>query len=190
MHAFTAANQTRIETPPPFEWGAAGITMMANDTKRLLALKRSFFWPDCKSGGVWCNAGGGREHYKDRTPLCTALRETEEEIRNFRREMIIGEPELAFVYHGRSGANPRPFYNYIAMVREEFMPELDLSENTEARWLREEEWPQPMHYGMEAFFKDSHVRDLLATKRVCPRAHLSAPRDALFGGYNAFSPAA
>jgi len=174
--AFDTASSVGHVPKQQTDWGAAGITLLAKDTGRLLALKRSFFWPQCKSGGTWCNAGGSRDK-EDTCPLETALRETGEEILNFNAG-ILQTIHLAFIYCGRSGTR-KPFHNFIGIIEEEFTPVLDHRENTESRWLHAQDWPRPLHFGMIAFFEDPGVQKKLqapftsvlssAASRSCPR---------------------
>lgn len=180
MLDFAHATRT-LRSPSASNWNAAGLTLMAADTGKLLALRRSNFWQCCKSGGTWCNAGGGRD-VKDASPLDTALRETIEEIVNFDPGMLEGEPELAFAYHGWMRPRQHPFLNFIGVVRREFTPQLDLEENDHFQWVKPQEWPEPMHYGMKAFFADPYVQSRLSPSRSwrqSPAAIIAQPRGAL-----------
>ena len=168
MLAFTDAATALKTVKPPTIWDAAGITLLSIRTGRLLALKRSTYYPDCPTNGQWCNAGGGRDD-NDSSPLHTALRETGEEITNFDPNILIGEPRLAFIFAPIGGTR---FFNHIGLIEDEFTPKLDLTENTDARWVKPDEWPHQIHHGMHAFLNNKRVRHTIS---VCTGMKTQSP---------------
>jgi 8-oxo-dGTP pyrophosphatase MutT (NUDIX family) len=147
------------ETPDKY-WGseAAGCIFIAKDTGRLLFAHRSGkieYEPN-----TWAGWGGKIDN--DETPAQAVEREVEEET-GFSGEYKINhiwtysDPETGFNY-----------YNYIVIVPHEFTPQLNW-ENDRSKWVEYGEWPQPLHYGLEALFtnagqKIKQIVDLIKQK--------------------------
>jgi 8-oxo-dGTP pyrophosphatase MutT (NUDIX family) len=121
----------------------AGAVFYCPATGRFLLVKRSDRGDD---PGTWCCLGGGVDD-DDPSFEHTVLREAQEEAG------FSGECDLHFMY-----VCEQPdfsFYNYCAVVPEEFKPRLN-DEHTEYQWVAREDFPEPMHEGfMEALNSDS-----------------------------------
>ena len=53
----------------------------------------------------------------------------------------------------RSVSRSFRYYNFLAIVPEEFEPDLNW-ENDAARWVEFGDWPAPMHFGLKALLND------------------------------------
>lgn len=118
---------------------AAGILPIAQDTKKILVVKRAEGSPE---PGTWCGVGGKVEE-SDKNLKETALREFKEEVG------YKGKMRLKKVYTYKN--DDLEFTNYIGLIPTEFTPKLDTSENTEYKWLtlfELKELPNK-HYGLE-----------------------------------------
>lgn len=124
-------------------WGdeAAGCIFIAKDSGRILLAHRSGrvdFEPN-----TWAGWGGKIDNEED--PAQAVEREVEEETGfsgNYKINHIwtYSDPETGFNY-----------YNYIIVVPHEFTPKLNW-ENDRSKWVEYGEWPEPLHYGLEALF--------------------------------------
>jgi len=93
---------------------------------------------------MWATWGGNME--PGESPKQTVLREVEEEtgftgIRKLIPLMLYRDKH--FAYH-----------NFLALVDNEFSPDLDLYETSSYLWLNWGEWPKPMHPGLVELLKD------------------------------------
>ena len=110
---------------------AAGVTLVARPTQRVLLMRRS---PFVYRPGLWSVPAGRIE--PNEHPLDSAMRELNEET-GFRGQVeVLGQIE-----------QPR-FTNYICVVPDEFKPRLNW-ENDMAGWFAKGYHPQPLHPGME-----------------------------------------
>lgn len=139
-------------------WGneAAGCIFIAKDTGRILLAHRSNrvkFEPN--TWGTW----GGKIDFEE-TPKETIAREVEEET-GFSEKYKINH-----LYTYEDGGFK--YYNYIVVVPFEFTPQLNW-ENDNSKWVEYGEWPNPLHFGMEALLqhaggKIKRIIDLLKKK--------------------------
>lgn len=130
-------------------WGHAGAGTMifARSTKRFLVPKRSQQCLEPGTWGVWSGAIDIGE-----SPELAVMRECREECG------YVGEYQLVKIYEYRSGTFV--FHNFLTIIDEEFEPVLNW-ETEEARWLHLSEFPQPMHYGLQALLADPHSKAVL-----------------------------
>lgn len=124
-------------------WGSAGAgcVFMARDTKRFLLCHRS--WA-VEQPGTWGNWGGAIDASED--PATAAQREAREELGHSGDGLT-----LVPLYVFRK--DTFRYHNFLAIVDEEFDPVL----NWEAqgyRWCEWGEWPEPLHFGLQALFGD------------------------------------
>lgn len=126
---------------------AAGLLVVAADTRRILTILRSAKVVD---PNVWCSAGGKIE--KGETPRQAAVREFQEEVG------ILAEVKLfkGMVYESET----LKFYNHIGLVEAEHYPHLNW-ESSGYAWTTVDLIPRPWHYGLEAQLEDSYTRSLL-----------------------------
>ena len=160
-------------------WGkrAAGALLLARDTGRLLALRRS---RDVMEPLTWGTAGGAIDRGED--PEKSTRREIQEELDYF------GPVEMHPAYVYESGTFR--YYNFIGVVPTEFEPELNW-ENDKYKWVEFDQMPKPLHYGLKALLKNSEalIRELIAeSKALKPNAgSTSVIPWALIGGLVAWS---
>lgn len=138
----------------------AGILVLARDTGRLLALKRS---DHVKQGRTWALAGGLLD--PGETPAHGAAREFREET-NYQGKDFDLIPLAEFKQNGFT------YNNYLAVVDHEFAPDLD-HENEGFKWVDSlNEWPAPAHFGITYLMND-------ADSMAIVNAEQKAIRDAL-----------
>lgn len=124
-------------------WGneAAGCIFISKDSGRILFAHRSpniDFEPNTWAG--W----GGKIDNKE-TPAQAVEREVEEETG------FSGNYKINHVWTYEDPKAGFKYYNYVVVVPHEFTPKLNW-ENDTSKWVEYGDWPQPLHYGMEALF--------------------------------------
>lgn len=126
---------------------AAGLLVLAADTRRILTILRSAKVVD---PNVWCSAGGKIE--KGESPRQAALREFQEEVG------ILAEVKIfkGMTYESET----LKFYNHVGLVEAEHYPHLNW-ESSGYAWTTLDMIPEPWHFGLEAQLKDSGTADLL-----------------------------
>jgi 8-oxo-dGTP pyrophosphatase MutT (NUDIX family) len=143
-------------------WGeeAAGTVFVANDTKRILFLKRS--GEEDSEQGQWEITVGGKRDPEDLDIAATRDREAGEELgvevdvlRVVSLEVFfgVGDDHRRFKYH-----------SYAKVVPAEFEPTLS-DEHSAYKWVdvRSEEIPSPLHFGADHLINRSIVlNDLLS----------------------------
>jgi len=142
-------------------WGteAAGTVHIANDTKRILFLKRSV--EEDSEQGQWEITIGGKKDDSDHAINITRDRETEEEI----GPVEYTDTKSIEVFFD-TGEDHRPFkyYVYARMVPKEFVPKLS-EEHSEYKWVdinNENDIPKPLHFGAERLiYKTDRIRKLV-----------------------------
>lgn len=126
---------------------AAGALIFAKASCTFLLVLRS---ADSVEPGTWCTVGGGIE--KGETPEEGCRREVREEVG------LDGDykltPAMIFEKPGFT------FYNYIAILEEEFDPVLN-EEHDDFLWVRREELPHPLHSGTIALLADKYASFIL-----------------------------
>ena len=118
----------------------SGCVIMARDTKRFLIAHRSKAVEQPNSWGGW---GGAIDSGED--PAEAVKREVQEET-GYTGTVTI-EPMYVFK------KDTFRYYNFLVIVDKEFKPRLDW-ENQGFRWCKYGDWPQPLHFGLQALFKD------------------------------------
>ena len=121
---------------------------MARDTDRILFLQRSVH---CDEPRTWGMCSG--EIDDEELPEETALRELEEETGH--------DGDVSLVSLLVSRTDGRMFWSYLAIVDEEFVPELNW-EHTGHAWVTPGAWPQPLHPGVERMLSDRHAHTIIA----------------------------
>lgn len=125
-------------------WGkqGAGCLILAMSTKRFCIAHRSRYVEQPLTWGTW---GGAIDEGEN--PKSAAAREVREEAG------YSGNLELLplFMFKHASGFR---FYNFLAIVEDEFTPKLDW-ENEGFEWVEFGKWPQPMHFGLEGILNDA-----------------------------------
>jgi len=143
-------------------WGrrGAGALLLARDTGRVLALRRSRSVMEPRTWGI---AGGAIDSGED--PEKSARREVQEELDYY------GPVEMHPAHVFQSDAFR--YHNFIGIVPVEFKPRLNW-ENDLYRWVDIDEMPEPRHYGLKALFDNSGdlIRRLIA-ERNDPRPNPS-----------------
>jgi len=140
-------------------WGdkAAGCIFVAKDTGRILLAHRSDevdYEPH--TWGTW----GGKIDM-DETPKQAVEREVEEETG------LDTAYKISPLYVYRDGSFE--YHNFLVAVPFEFTPQLNW-ENDSSAWVEYGEWPEPLHFGMEALIRHSghkikNVVDLIKKKQ-------------------------
>ena len=126
---------------------AAGCIAMARTTGRILVVLRS---QAVEQPFTWGNVGGA--HHSDETPVHAAERELYEETGYHGRcEMI---PLLVFT------KGTFRYCNFLALVDDEFVPVLGW-EADDYKWVEFGNWPQPLHFGLQALFNDAASVDVI-----------------------------
>ena len=131
-------------------FGGAGAIFLARDTGRLLLTRRS---PRVLQPGTWGTVGGALDHNEG--PAEAVIRETREEL-----GVHVQHEDLHLCYVFRDARTQFVYHNYAVLVPAEFEPELnwEVSEHT---WVEFGAWPDPLHFGMQAWLGDTHGHSTL-----------------------------
>lgn len=113
---------------------AAGLYLVAEDTRRVFLAKRS---RHVNSSGVWAAIGGSV--HKGEDPWDAVLREFKEET-GFRGD-IINYGELAY---WQSEDGKMKFRSFVGTTLQEFEARLNW-ENSACGWFNYGDWPSPLH---------------------------------------------
>lgn len=154
-------------TQPPKKFIAstegAGILVLARDTGRLMALKRS---DHVKHGRSWALAGGLLD--PGETPAHGAAREFREET-NYQGKDFDLIPLAEFKQNGFT------YNNYLAVVDHEFAPDLD-HENEGFKWVDSlQDWPRPVHFGITYLMNDADSMAIVNAEQKAIRDALKNP---------------
>lgn len=126
-------------------WGKAGAGCIPFSiiTRKFLFVYRS---KSVEQPHTWGNIGGAIDGNSG-SPKSHAIRELREETRysGVINKMIplITFKSKTFVY-----------YNFIAVIDNEYIPYLNW-ENEDSKWVEFEDWPRPLHFGIEFILNDS-----------------------------------
>jgi len=143
-------------------WGrrGAGCIIIAKDTGRILLPFRSKRPPPGRTTGhveqphTWGTWGGAID--RGENPIEAAQREVQEEA-GYR-----GPVQMIPLYVFKRGEFH--YYNFLAVVQNEFEPVLDWETET-STWVYPGEWPQPLHFGLAALLKDPKSAHTIRTLR-------------------------
>lgn len=125
-------------------WGAkgAGCIVLARTTGRILLAHRSAYVEQPHTWGGWGGAIDPNEN-----PEEAARREISEECGYH------GHFDIIPLYVFKAPSGSFRYYNFLAIVDEEFSPTLDW-ENQGFEWVEYGSWPSPLHFGLKALFAD------------------------------------
>jgi hypothetical protein len=129
------------------QWGAGAI-IMARSTNRFLIAHRSNLPPprNVEQPGTWGTWGGaGHNLPTNRNIIARVVREIHQETKATLTNFVP-------IYIFKSGTFE--YYNFLAVVEDEFTPVLNW-ENQGFRWCEFGDWPQPLHFGLQAILKDA-----------------------------------
>lgn len=141
----------------------AGILVLARDTGRFLALKRS---DHVRHGRTWALAGGLVE--PEETPHEGAVREFREETDYKTQDFDL----IPLVEHHSGGFT---YSNFLAVVDHEFKPDLD-HENEGYEWVDSlDAWPQPVHFGIEFLKNHADSMRIIKAEHDAVKSALAAP---------------
>jgi 8-oxo-dGTP pyrophosphatase MutT (NUDIX family) len=129
-------------------WGArgAGCIFFAQDTKKFLIAHRSAYVQSPHTWGTW---GGAID--RGETPIQAVTREAHEEAGYHGPIKFV--PLLVFQARD-DGKVVFQYYNFLAIVDQEFTPELNW-ETQGYEWVDFGDWPEPLHFGMQQLLSDS-----------------------------------
>lgn len=135
----------------------AGIFVLARDTGRLLALKRS---DNVRSPRTWGIPGGKMEDGE--TPQQAAIREMQEEIKYKGNDF-----DLLPLTPYKTKDGIFTFNNFLAVVDHEFMPGLD-HETEDFKWVNSlDDWPSPVHHGVDFLRRDKDSQTVIKAEQDC-----------------------
>ena len=129
-------------------WGAfggAGAIFLARTTGRLLLARRS---SRVLQPGTWGTVGGALDHGE--SPEEAVIRETREEL-----GIQVQPEDLRLCYTFRDEKTQFIYYNYTALLAEEFEPVLNW-EVSDYAWVEFGRWPEPLHFGMQMWLQNPH----------------------------------
>ena len=124
-------------------FGGAGAIFLAQDTGRLLLTRRSH---RVLQPGTWGTVGGALDHGEG--PAEAVIRETREEL-----GVQVQHEDLHLCYVFRDARTQFVYHNYTVLVQAEFEPALNW-EVSEHAWVEFGVWPDPLHFGIEAWLQD------------------------------------
>lgn len=127
-------------------WGAfggAGGIILARNSGRVLLARRS---SRVLQPGTWGTIGGAIDHGEG--PEETLIREIQEEL-----GMHLHAADLHLCYTFRDAVSQFVYHNYTVLVDEEFHPAPNW-EVAEHAWVEFGQWPDPLHFGMQAWLQD------------------------------------
>jgi len=130
-------------------WGAfggAGGIFLARDTGRLLLARRSY---QVLQPGTW----GTIDHGEG--PEDAVMRETQEEL-----GVQVKPEDFHLCYVFRDDRSRFVYYNYTVLVPQEFEPQLNWEVSDHA-WIEFAQWPEPLHFGMQAWLQDARGESML-----------------------------
>lgn len=131
----------------------AGILVLARDTGRFLAMKRS---DHVQHGRTWALTGGLLEGDED--PVVGAAREFREET-DFKAQNFDLIPLVEF----HSGNFT--YSNFLAVVDHEFQPDID-HENEGFEWVKSlDDWPEPVHFGIKYIKQDAETMRIIKAEQ-------------------------
>ena len=133
-------------------FGGAGAIFLARDTGRLLLTRRS---PRVLQPGTWGTVGGALDHGEG--PAEAVIRETREEL-----GVQVEHEDLHLCYVFRDARTQFVYHNYTVLVPTEFEPALNW-EVSEHAWVEFGAWPDPLHFGMQAWLGDAHGQSMLCS---------------------------
>lgn len=149
----------------------AGCLFMAKSTGRVLIVFRSI---EVDQEFTWGNCGGAYDSDKER-PVEAARREAYQETGYKGSSKIIP----LFVFR----KDDFRYHNYLAVVDDEFSPNTGW-EATQHVWRDIGDWPNPLHFGLEALFGDeeamatiTHYSDMFKNNSVEEGLNLPAGVD-------------
>lgn len=131
-------------------WGkaGAGVLLFAKDTGRCLLLHRSAFVFEPFTWGII----SGKLDIGE-TPEQAAMRELEEEIGEYKANLISLKPSYVF----KDEEDGFIFHNFIGVVENEFEPTLNW-ENTDYAWVSAKNLPHPLHFGVEKLLYEIDIK--------------------------------
>jgi 8-oxo-dGTP pyrophosphatase MutT (NUDIX family) len=131
-------------------YGGAGSIFLARNSGRLLLVRRSHH---TLQPGTWGTIGGAVD--RGEKPEETVVREVREEL-----GIHVNPADLRLCYVFRDQKSHFMYYNYTVMIDEEFIP-VPNWEVSEHAWVEFGQWPDPLHFGMEAWLQDPHGESTL-----------------------------
>ncbi len=141
-------NGGKTDEPTEF-WGteAGGVLVYCSTTQRYLILLRSEWVLEPNTWGIISGKLDDEENVQE-----AVFREAEEEIgyklRNLIPTYIFEKPKFKF-------------HNFISIVDEEFIPELNW-ENTDYKWVKINEMPENLHFGLKLLLEKGDIPKLVA----------------------------
>jgi len=138
--------------PQKFGGGGAGVLVLARDTGRFLALKRS---DHVQHGRSWALTGGLID--PGETPMQAAARE-------MREETNYSGPPVDLVKLAEFHSGTFTYTNYIAVVDHEFQPAID-HESEGYKWVDSiHDFPDPAHFGIKYLKQDAEAMRIITEK--------------------------
>lgn len=141
----------------------AGILVLARDTGRFLAMKRS---DHVQHGRTWALTGGLVEPGEE--PAAAAPRE-------FREETDYKGQDFDLIPLAEFHAGDFTYSNFLAVVEHEFQPDLD-HENEGYQWVDSlDAWPEPVHFGIKYLMNDPESMNIIRVEHDAIKAALASP---------------
>jgi 8-oxo-dGTP pyrophosphatase MutT (NUDIX family) len=133
-------------------YGGAGAIFLARTSGRVLLARRSRY---VLQPGTWGTIGGAVDYGEN--PEDTVVREAREEL-----GVRVDAADLRLCYTFRAANSVFVYYNYTVLVGEEFSPRPNW-EVADHAWVEHGRWPDPLHFGMEAWLRDPQGGQALHT---------------------------